>query len=132
MSDVKLFAALAALMGDKESIEIKVQKTGDELTVLAAPKMNGKTALLTLSGTAEDLDEGFVNELTKPVEKIKGLKSNAETVEVTDLDEDDDQENESGSSSSGKGSKAKKDTKKPEGKRKYTRSADKAAEKDKD
>lgn len=93
MSKLNFFTPIESLLQDKESIEIKVQKTGDELTVLLVPKMQGKTATITLNGTAEELEEGFLAELQKPIEKIRGLKSNAEEAKVEDLEESEEEEN---------------------------------------
>ena len=45
MSKVNFFTELFSLLEDKESIELKVQRTCDELTVLLVPKIKGKTAI---------------------------------------------------------------------------------------
>jgi PRTRC genetic system protein E len=92
MNKVNFFTELSALMQDKESIDLKIQKTGDELTVLLVPKIKGKTATITMSGSAEDLNEGFMSELLKPIEKINGLVSTASEVEIKDAEEDDNEE----------------------------------------
>lgn len=92
MSKLNFFTPIESLLQDKESIEIKVQKTGDELTVLLVPKMQGKTATITLNGTAEELEEGFLAELQKPIEKIRGLKSNAEEAKVEDVEESEEED----------------------------------------
>lgn len=90
MSKVNFFTELFSLLEDKESIELKVQRTGDELTVLLVPKIKGKTATITICGSPEDLNEGFMEQLTIPVEKIKGLVSNAAEVKIEDADDSDE------------------------------------------
>lgn len=94
MSKVNFFTELFPLLGDKESIELKVQRTGDELTVLLVPKIKGKTATITICGTAEDLNDGFMDQLIIPVDKIKGLVSNAAEVKIEDVEEEEEEESE--------------------------------------
>lgn len=88
MNKVNFFTKLFPLLEEKESIEVKVQRTGDELTVLLIPKIKGKTATIVLNGTSEELDEGFLEQLIIPVEKIKGLVSNASSVEIEDAEDE--------------------------------------------
>lgn len=94
MSKVNFFTELFPLLEDKESIELKVQRTGDELTVLLVPKIKGKTATIAISGSPEDLNDGFMEQLTIPVEKIKGLVSNAAEVKIEDVEEEEEEESE--------------------------------------
>lgn len=94
MSKVNFFTELFPLLEDKESIEVKVQRTGDELTVLLVPKIKGKTATIVLNGTPEDLNDGFMDQLAIPVEKIKGLVSNAAEVKIEDAEEEEQEEEE--------------------------------------
>lgn len=86
---INLFTVIAAteILKDKESIDFKIERTGDELTVMVVPKIGGKKAVLTFSGTPEELDEAIIGEILKPVEKIKGMISNADSVEITDTEE---------------------------------------------
>jgi PRTRC genetic system protein E len=85
----EFFKSLFSIMEDGESLRLTIQKTGDELTIFAVPVIKGKKANINLVGTAEELDEGFITELTKPMERIKGLRSNAEDAKVEDDDDDD-------------------------------------------
>ena len=86
---INLFTAIVAaeLLKDKESIDFKIERTGNEFTVMVVPKIEGKKAVLTFSGTPEELDNGIMDEILKPVEKIKGMISNADTVEIQDAEE---------------------------------------------
>ena len=86
---INLFTAIVAaeLLKDKESIEFKIERTGEQLTVTVVPKISGKKAVLTFSGSPEELDNGIMDEIMKPVEKIKGMISNADTVEIQDTEE---------------------------------------------
>ncbi len=86
---INLFTAIVAaeLLKDKESIEFKIERTGEQFTVMVVPKISGKKAVLTFSGSPEELDNGIMDEIMKPVEKIKGMISNADTVEIQDTEE---------------------------------------------
>lgn len=90
---INLFTTIAAmeLLQDKESIDFKIQRVGDEFTVMVNPHIADKTTNIVISGTPEELDGGIMAEINKPIEKIKGMKSNADTVEITE-DEDDSSE----------------------------------------
>lgn len=87
---INLFTVIAAteLLKDKESIEFKVERTGDQLTVMVVPKIANKKAVLTFCGTPEELDNGIFDEILKPVEKIKGMISNADTVVIESTEEE--------------------------------------------
>jgi PRTRC genetic system protein E len=86
---INLFTVIAAteILKDKESIDFKIERTGDEFTIMVVPKIAGKKAVLTFSGTPEELDQAIIGEILKPVEKIKGMTSNADSVEITDTEE---------------------------------------------
>lgn len=91
MNKVNFFTELFPLLEDKESIDLKIQRTGDELTVLLVPKIKSKTATVTICGSPEDLNDGFMEQLTIPVEKIKGLVSNAAEVKIEDADDSEEE-----------------------------------------
>lgn len=121
MSKVNFFTELFPLLGDKESIEVKVQRTGDELTVLLVPKIKGKTATIVLNGTPEDLNDGFMDQLAIPVEKIKGLVSNAAEVKIEDTEEEEEEEEEEGTEKKEKPAGKKAETKKSAAKKVTTK-----------
>lgn len=85
--DTNFFQITEKLLNDKESLELKIQKVGDQLAVLVMPKIKAKKAIVTINGTAQELDEHFFNELQKPIEKINGLQSNADTAPIEDDEE---------------------------------------------
>lgn len=82
------FTAIAALMQDKDSIEFKIQKTGDELTVLIIPKFEGKTTTINMSGLPEEFEELFMDELNKNRVIKREFTSNAETVGIDEVEDD--------------------------------------------
>lgn len=86
---IELFKAIEALgiLNNKDSMTIQIQKTDEEFTVMVVINKDGKLCHPVVSGTADELDEGIMQEIIKPIEKIKGLKSNADTVEIEDNDE---------------------------------------------
>lgn len=94
----EFFTAIAAieLLKDGDSLDVKIQRTGDEFTLLVVPHVSKKTADLVMSGTPEELDEHFITELQKPFAKSPGLKSNADSVDLEE--EEENEEEESGAS----------------------------------
>lgn len=86
---IELFKAIEALgiLNNKDLMTIQIQKTDEEFTVMVVINKDGKLCHPVVSGTADELDEGIMQEIIKPIEKIKGLKSNADTVEIEDNDE---------------------------------------------
>lgn len=90
--NIQLFKALVALdvLKDKDSITIRIEKTDEEFTVMVGINKDGKKCHPVISGTADELDEGIMQEITKPIERINGLKSNADTAEIEDNDDEDD------------------------------------------
>lgn len=124
MSNVNFFTKVFPLLEDKESIDLKIQRTGDELTVLLVPKIRSKTATITMSGTAEDLNEGFLEQLIIPVEKIKGLVSNAAEVKIEDAEEEEEEEEEEGSEKKEKPAAKKAEPKKAAAKKVTTKKSE--------
>lgn len=92
--DTNFFQITEKLLTDKESLELKIQKVGDQLAVLVMPKIKEKKAIVTINGTAAELDEHFFNELQKPIEKINGLQSTADTAPIEDDEEAETSEEE--------------------------------------
>ncbi len=92
MSKVNFFTTLASYLDDKENINLTIQKTGEDLTVLLVPKIKGKTTTITMSGTAEELDEEFFNEFSKPFDKINGLVSNADEAVIEEVEEEEQED----------------------------------------
>lgn len=86
---IELFKAIEALgiLNNKDSMTIQIQKTDEEFTVMVVINKDGKLCHPVVSGTADELDEGIMQEIIKPIEKIKGLKSNADSVAIEDNDE---------------------------------------------
>lgn len=86
---IELFKAIEALgiLNNKDSMTIQIQKTDEEFTVMVVINKDGKLCHPVVSGTADELDEGIMQEIIKPIEKIKGLKSNADSVAIEDVDE---------------------------------------------
>lgn len=90
--DTNFFQITEKILNDKESLELKIQKVGDQLAVLVMPKIKAKKAIVTINGTAQELDEHFFNELEKPIEKINGLQSNAADAKIEDNEDEAEEE----------------------------------------
>lgn len=99
------FTVLMELLKDKEAIDLTIQRTEDELTILVNTKIAGKKAIFSIAGSAEELDHEFMENLLKPIDKILGLKTNVDEVKI---EEDKDEDSTSSSSSSKNKSSAKK------------------------
>lgn len=77
--NINFFKAIAAseILKDKESLEMKLVRTGDEFTVMVIPKLENKKTIYTLVGTPEEIDESFISELNKPAVKMRAFTSSA-------------------------------------------------------
>ena len=63
-------------------LELQVVIKNETISVIITPELkNVKAIPLTVSGTAEELDEGFFDVITKPLQKAGGLASNVEEFE---------------------------------------------------
>lgn len=78
-----MFKTLDEMLGDGSTLTITIAKKGEELIVSVLPGNNlvkdtakGKIIPLNLSGTAEDLDNGFLSAITAPIAKSCDLLSN--------------------------------------------------------
>lgn len=81
------FTELEKLINGCEKVQLVIQPKGDKLTVGFFPdKGKGKVTEdlrpLTLTGTASELDEGFLTQLATVMEKVNGLQSNLDQVEA--------------------------------------------------
>lgn len=79
-----MFNNLASMLRDGDTLNITMTKKGDRLIVSLVPKLaNTKEELqknivpLVLSGTPDELEEGFINAVTSPIQKATGIISNA-------------------------------------------------------
>lgn len=65
-----------------QNLELKVVIKNEILSVIIIPEMkNSNMVPLTVSGTAEELDEGFFGVISAPLKKTAGLISNVEEFE---------------------------------------------------
>lgn len=67
-----------------QNLELKVVTKNDVMSVIITPVMKDKNKSivpLTVSGTAQELDEGFFDVITNPLKKAAGLTSNVEEFE---------------------------------------------------
>lgn len=92
---MEFFSKIGPLMDGLKKVTITIQKKGDKLTVGFLPEagskeVNDKLNLLSVTGTAEDLDQEFFNATTKVAETIKRVSANVEQVEA-DLQKLEDQ-----------------------------------------
>lgn len=85
---MELFSRLSEIMGDGCTITINIAKTETGMTVSVLPgnslvkdAAKAKIAPLNITGTAAELDEGFVNAVVKPVEKTNGLYADMKSFE---------------------------------------------------
>lgn len=86
-NEMQFFEQLNETLKGAKKITIVASKTGEQISVMVLPEfasegVQEKTRPLMLAGTAAELDEGFFNEVRKPVEAVMaaGLRSNADEV----------------------------------------------------
>jgi len=84
---MEFFTKLSPLMDGLNKITITIQKKGDKLTVgflpeAASKEVNDKLKMLSLTGTAEDLDNDFFEPILKVSDTVKGVTANVEEVEA--------------------------------------------------
>jgi len=82
------FTEMNRIMNQGVDITLIIRKTGGNLTVSTLPKQNGLKdeaqnliIPLTLTGTAEELDAGFFQAISQPVQKAAGLLINLKAFE---------------------------------------------------
>ncbi len=83
-----LFSKLSEIMGDGCTLAINIAKTENGMTVSVLPgnslvkdAAKAKIVPLNVSGTAEELDEGFIEAIIKPVAKTNGLYADMKSFE---------------------------------------------------
>lgn len=77
------FTAIHQMMTESVDLTIVIRKTNGQLTVSTLPKSNGlkdeaqnHIVPLTVTGTPQELDSGFLQAVTRPIQKACGLISN--------------------------------------------------------
>ncbi len=80
------FKGLSELMQEGQIVNLNLMKKGDKLFISLMPKVQDmpeaamkKLIPLNLNGTAHELDQGFLEAVSQPVQERFGLLSNAET-----------------------------------------------------
>lgn len=79
------FTGLSELMQEGQIVNLNLMKKGDKLFISLMPKVQDmpeaamkKLIPLNLNGTAHELDQGFLDAVSQPVQERFGLLSNAE------------------------------------------------------
>ncbi len=79
------FTGLSELMQEGQIVNLNLMKKGDKLFISLMPKVQDmpeaamkKLIPLNLNGTAHELDQGFLEAVSQPVQERFGLLSNAE------------------------------------------------------
>lgn len=77
------FTAIHQMMTESVDLTIVIRKSNGQLTVSTLPKSNGlkdeaqnHIVPLTVTGTPQDFDAGFLQLITRPIQKASGLISN--------------------------------------------------------
>ena len=77
------FTAIHQMMTESVDLTIVIRKANGQLTVSTLPKSNGlkdeaqnHIVPLTVTGTPQELDTGFLQAVTRPIQKACGLISN--------------------------------------------------------
>ena len=77
------FTAIHQMMTENVDLTIVIRKANGQLTVATLPKSNGlkdeaqnQIVPLTVTGTPQELDAGFLQTVTRPMQKASGLIAN--------------------------------------------------------
>lgn len=77
------FTAIHQMMTENVDLTIVIRKANGQLTVATLPKSNGlkdeaqnHIVPLTVTGTPQELDAGFLQTVTRPIQKAGGLIAN--------------------------------------------------------
>lgn len=122
------FTSISQIMTDSVDITLVIRKTNGQLTVSTLPKANqlkdeaqNHIIPLTLTGTPEEMDAGFLQAMAQPVRKAMGLISNmVEFEKQTDIA--------AANSKAAKDAKSKESKEEKEKREKYDRLIKKAEE----
>lgn len=83
-----MFQNFASMLGDGDTLNITITKKSDKIIVSLVPKLANtkedvqkKITPLVLSGTPDELNDGFINAITSPIQKATGIISNAKEFE---------------------------------------------------
>lgn len=122
------FTAIHQMMTDGVDLTLVIRKANGRLTVSALPKSNGlkdeaqnHIVPLTVSGLPQELDAGFLQAVTSPIQKAAGLISNMARFEAQ-------AEKAASESKASKEAKAKETKEEKEKREKYERLLKKAEE----
>lgn len=87
------FKEIAETMGDRQELRLNITKIGTDLVILAVPNFKDEGKHITISGSPEDLDLGFIEEIKKPLSvKAEKLISNADSVSTEEEEEEEEEE----------------------------------------
>lgn len=85
---MEVFKKMSAMLGEGSTLTITIAKKGDNLVVSVLPgnslvkdNAKGRIVPLNLSGTPEDLDNGFLEAIEAPIAKASGLLTNMASFE---------------------------------------------------
>lgn len=77
------FTEIDKMMTESVDMTLVIRKGGGRMTVSALPRANGlkddaqnRIIPLTMTGTAQELDEGFIPNISQPLSRASGLLSN--------------------------------------------------------
>ncbi len=83
---MEFFKPLVEVAGKFESLTIKITPVGDKLTVLVLPGVNNKELTeklipVTMTGTAQELDDEFLIHIKQAIAAVTGVTTNLEQFE---------------------------------------------------
>ncbi|AVM53289.1 PRTRC genetic system protein E [Bacteroides zoogleoformans] len=121
-----MFTKFASMLGDGDSLSITITKKGDNLITSILPKKadlsdTGKDHLspLVVSGTPEELEDGFIDAVITPIQQATGILTNMREFEKGVEDAE-------ANSKAAKKEKERKEKEKKERKDKYKEFTEKA------
>lgn len=76
----KFFTELSENLVDRQELRLSIKKIGNDLVVTATPNFKEAKHNIEMSGTPEEIDENFINEIKKPLAVKTAFSSNADEV----------------------------------------------------
>lgn len=83
-----MFKELASMLGENDTLNITIQRKGEKLITSIIPKVykikddiQKQITPLVVSGTPEELEEGFIEAISSPIQKSIGIITNVREFE---------------------------------------------------
>lgn len=87
----QFFTQLAETLKDRQELRMNIKKIDGDLVIVVTPNFKEEGKTIQMSGTPEEMDEHFINDIQKPLSVEKAFESNADEVKK-ELEEEVEEE----------------------------------------